>query len=106
MLFIETRGNDGQHSTSVPFSEAILNPMASFGGLYSPQTLPDLPIEFLQSHITSSYKQLAFSVLKAFEVDIDDNIINQAIALYDNFDDETNPLPVVKVNEDLFVSEL
>ena len=106
MLFIETRGNDGQHSTSVPFSEAILNPMASFGGLYSPQTLPELSTEFLHSHINSSYKQLAFSVLKAFEVDIDDDVLNQAIALYDNFDDETNPLPVVKVNEDLFVSEL
>ncbi len=106
MLFIETRGNDGQQSASVPFSEAILKPMASFGGLYSPQTLPELSMDFLQSHLDSSYKQLAHSILKAFDVDIDEPVINQALSLYDNFDDSTNPVPVVKVTDELYVSEL
>ena len=106
MLFIETRGNDGQHSASVPFSEAILSPMASFGGLYSPQSLPELTTEFLQAHVNSTYKQLAYSTLSAFDVDIDDEVLNQALALYDNFDDTSNPVPVVRVNDDLYVSEL
>ncbi len=34
MNFIETRGNDGVKAKSVAFSDAILNPSASFGGLY------------------------------------------------------------------------
>lgn len=106
MLFTETRGNDGQHKTSVAFSDAILNPMASFGGLYSPQSLPELSTKFLQSHIDSSYKQLAQAVLTAFEVDIDEQVIAQALDLYDRFDDAANPVPVVRVRDDLYVSEL
>ena len=37
MGFIETRGNDGKRAKEVSFSEAILNPSSSFGGLYVPK---------------------------------------------------------------------
>ncbi|MFV2003890.1 MAG: threonine synthase [Gammaproteobacteria bacterium] len=106
MHFIETRGNDGQHPEKVSFSEAILSPISSFGGIYSPESLPGLGDDFLMSHIDSDYKALARAVLTAFDVDIDAGIIDKALALYDNFDDPTNPVPVVKVKEDLYVSEL
>ena len=52
------------------------------------------------------YKTLARAVLSAFDIDIDAAIIDKALALYDAFDDRTNPVPVVKVKDDLFVSEL
>ena len=106
MLFTETRGNDGQHAETVPFSLAILNPLASYGGLYSPQKLPDLNQEFLKSHLNSSYKELAREVLNRFQIDINDSVIDLALSLYDGFDDASNPVPVVKVTEDLYVSEL
>lgn len=106
MKFIETRGNDGQHPETVSFSEAILSPIASFGGIYSPESLPNLGEKFLSQHIHSDYKTLAKAVLTAFEIDIENDVIDQALALYDNFDDPTNPVPVVKVKDDLFVSEL
>ncbi len=106
MKFIETRGNDGQHPIHVNFSDAILSPISSFGGIYSPQTLPELGINFLQKHLKSDYKSLAYSVLNAFEIDIDDDIIKQALDLYDKFDDNENPVPVKKVYDDLYVSEL
>ncbi|MBL7004522.1 MAG: threonine synthase [Gammaproteobacteria bacterium] len=106
MQFIETRGNDGQHPQSVPFSEAILSPISSFGGIYSPQSIPKFDDGFLNSHVKSNYKTLAKAVLNAFATDIDSDIIDSALALYDNFDDPTNPVPVVKVHDDLFVSEL
>ncbi len=106
MNFIETRGNDGQFPLEVTFSQAILSPMSSFGGLYSPKSLPNLGLAFLRNHLNSNYKTLAKAVLAAFEVDIDAKVIEQAVALYDQFDDPANPVPVVKVNDDLFVSEL
>ena len=105
MNFIETRGNDGIKPIEVPFSEAILNPSTSFGGLYVPAYLPKLEENFISNHINCSYKELAYDILKAFEIDIDEVEINKALALYDNFDDSSNPCPVVRVKDDLFVHE-
>ncbi|MGB5917643.1 threonine synthase [Arcobacter sp.] len=105
MNFIETRGNDGVKAKEVSFSEAILSPSASFGGLYVPKSLPKLEDDFLQNHINSSYKELAYDILKAFGIDIDESEIKKALDLYDNFDDASNPCPVVKIEDDLFVHE-
>jgi len=106
MNFIETRGNDGIQPQNVSFSQAILSPMASFGGIYIPESLPDLGIEFLQKHLDSSYKTLARDVLAAFEIDIEPAVIEKALNLYDHFDEPSNPAPLIKVKDDLYVSEL
>ncbi len=106
MQFIETRGNDGQHPKKVSFSEAILAPISSFGGIYSPEYLPELGQPFLNEHVNSNYRVLAGAVLTAFEVDIETDIIDKALSLYNSFDDANNPVPVVKVKNDLYVSEL
>ncbi len=106
MKFIETRGNDGKHPEKVSFSEAILSPISSFGGIYSPESLPDLGEAFLNNHLSSDYKTLARAVLNAFDINIEADIIDKALALYDNFDDPKNPVPVVKIKDDLYVSEL
>ena len=106
MKFIETRGNDGVLPYNVSFSQAILSPIASHGGLYVPLKLPDLGQVFLEKHVNSSYKVMAMDMLCAFGIDIDKDVLYEALDLYDNFDDETNPAPVVKVYDDLYVSEL
>ncbi len=110
MRFIETRGNDGKLPKSVSFSEAILGPMSSFGGIYSPATLPNMGGDFLARHVSEDYKALARSILSVFEIDIAQDIINEALDLYDHFDGShangCNPAPVVKIKEDLYVSEL
>ncbi|MFT5662178.1 MAG: threonine synthase [Sulfurimonas sp.] len=106
MNFIQTRGCESGKPQSVTFSEAILSPIASFGGLYVPQSLPKLGTTFLNKHLDSSYKELAQDLLANFEIDIEDSVIQEALDLYDNFDDTTNPVPVVKVKENLYVSEL
>lgn len=104
-MFIETRGNDGIKAKELNFSEAILNPSSSFGGLYVPKTLPKLESNFIENHIDKSYKELAFNILKAFNIDISDEEINKALNLYDNFDNPKNPSPVVKISNDLYVNE-
>ena len=106
MKFIETRGNDGIHSEEITFSQAILSPIASFGGLYVPKELPVLGEPFLTKHLNSSYKELASDLLATLDIDIEPSVIAEALSLYDKFDDPSNPVPVVKVRDDLYVSEL
>ena len=101
MNFIETRGNDGKRPKQVTFSEAILKPMSSFGGIYSPESLPDFSNGFLEAHIQSDYKTLARAVLAAFEIDIEQSVIDEALDLYDKFDDPKTPAPLVKVKDNL-----
>jgi len=106
MQFIETRGNDGVKPSSVSFSEAILSPSASFGGLYVPNKLPELNSDFLNKHIESHYKALALDFLQKFGIDIDTEVLQEALKRYDAFDDPSNPVPLSQVEEDCFVSEL
>lgn len=106
MKFIETRGNDGKHPQEITFSEAILSPIASFGGLYVPKAFPVLGEAFLNKHLSSSYKELAKDLLTTLDIDIEPSVIDDALSLYDKFDDPSNPVPVVKVRDDLYVSEL
>lgn len=106
MLFTETRGNDGIHPESLSFSNAILSPVASFGGIYSPLEVPSIDSAFLSAQMNSSYKSLALALLKNFGIDVENDILEQAVELYDRFDDPANPVPVVKVSEKIFISEL
>lgn len=106
MQFIETRGNDGVKPSSVPFSEAILSPSASFGGLYVPKELPNLDQEFLEGHLSSHYKTLALDFLQNFGIDIETEILEEALKRYDAFDDPSNPVPLSQIEDDCFVSEL
>ena len=106
MKFIETRGNDGKKPLAITFSQAILSPMSSFGGIYSPESLPVLDDDFIKAHIDTGYKTLAKDILQAFEVDIETSVIDAALSLYDKFDDPDNPVPVEKVYDGLYVSEL
>ncbi len=106
MNFVETRGNDGVKNQEVKFSEAILNPSASFGGLYVPKSLPNLDLESLNTLVNLSYKELTLKILELFEVDIDRADLEDAVSRYDKFDDADEPLPLTKISKNMFVSEL
>ena len=106
MQFIETRGNDGVKAKEVSFSEAILSPIASFGGIYVPEKLPEFGTKFLENHLNSHYKELALDVLQSFKIDIEESILKEALSRYDTFDDPKNPVPVEKIEDDCFVMEL
>ncbi|WP_456406777.1 threonine synthase [Thiolapillus sp.] len=106
MNFIETRGNDGNKPASVSFSQAILNPMASFGGIYVPEAIPRLEDDFLAKSLDKDYQALAQDILKIFGIDLDEQLVADALATYAGFDDPANPVPVVKIGDRLHVSEL
>ena len=106
MQFVETRGNDPSRASRVAFSEAILDPMASFGGLYVPESFPDLGLPFLATHIQASYKELARDLLASFDLDIEQSLIDAALDSYDTFDNPANPAPLSRVEADIYVSEL
>jgi len=106
MNFTETRGNDGSRNARVSFSSALLSPIASYGGIYSPESMLPLGPDFLEQHLHSSYKQLALALLQHLAIDIDVEVLSRALDLYDRFDDASDPVPVVRIDEKLFVSEL
>ena len=106
MNFIETRGNDGSKPVSVSFSQAILDPMSSYGGIYAPEVIPSFAENFLAESLDKDYKSLARDILTLFGIDIADELVTEALATYDRFDDPANPVPVVQIGERLHVSEL
>ena len=106
MKFTGTRDDQAGQPSEISFSEAILSPMAAHGGIFSPTTLPPLADNFLQQNLSASYKQLAANLLQHAGIDIDSGVISQALDRYDEFDDPHNPVPVVRVTDHIFVSEL
>ena len=102
MSFISTRV---ENENEVTFSYAIQNPSATYGGLYVPKELPTLDENFFESHKNSTYKEVAKSVLNLFKIDIEESVIDEALSLYDNFDNQ-DPCPVKEIKDDLFVAEL
>jgi len=106
MNFVETRGNDGKKAKKVTFSKAIKNPGASFGGLYVPEFLPTIDNDFLKECIGLSYKDFSKKIIDLFEIDIDEEVLKSALDLYNKWDDKENVVPLSKVEDILFVSEL
>jgi threonine synthase len=106
LYFTETRGNDTKKPKKVTFSEAILNPGASFGGLYVPEDFPEIDYQFLQEYKNKNYKELAFKILSLFEIDIEEEVIKKALERYDLFDNPDEPTPLKQIEDNLFVCEL
>ena len=106
MQCIETRGNDGRRPRLVSFSQAMLNPMASFGGLYAPAALPRLPKDFLARHLQTDYASLASAVLALYQPDIPAQVMAQALTRYTQFDDAQTPAPLHPLTDRLFINEL
>ncbi len=106
MQFTESRGNDGSRPARVSFSGALLSPIASFGGIYSPESLPPVDAGFLERHRSSSYRELALALLLHLDIDIDEATLARALALYSRFDDPEDPAPVVDIGQNRYVCEL
>ncbi|MDP2396487.1 MAG: threonine synthase, partial [bacterium] len=91
---------------NVNFSHAILNPIAEYGGLYAPSEIPLFSENCLNSMISLSYDELAIYILNKFGVDIPNEVIQNSLQCYDLFDYSYNPVPIVKLYENIYVAEL
>ncbi|MCG7575912.1 MULTISPECIES: threonine synthase [unclassified Halomonas] len=76
MRYISTRGQ----APALSFEEVVLTGMASDGGLYVPETLPEFSKEELASMAGLSYAEIAFRVMKPFvNGEIDDETFRRLV---------------------------
>lgn len=101
MNFISTRGL----TDPVSFSEAVALGLAPDGGLFVPETLPDLSKE-IQSWKDCSYEALCFAFFRHFATDIDPSQLKVIIKKsYKNFDSPSRA-PLTLLGESLWILEL
>ncbi|MGO3224860.1 MULTISPECIES: threonine synthase [unclassified Halomonas] len=97
MRYISTRGQ----APALSFEEVVLTGMASDGGLYVPEALPEFSKEELASMAGLSYAEIAFRVMKPFvNGEIDDEtfrgIVTEAYATFNH--DAVVPLKQLDAN--------
>ncbi|TVU91240.1 MULTISPECIES: threonine synthase [Halomonadaceae] len=97
MRYISTRGQ----APALSFEEVVLTGMASDGGLYVPETLPEFSREELADMAGLSYAEIAFRVMKPFvNGEIDDatfhGIVTEAYATFNH--DAVLPLKQLDAN--------
>ena len=106
MLYRSTKGG----GKAVNFEQAILAGYASDGGLYVPESLPEINVSQLNQWRNLSYKKLAFNILSLF---IDRNIISSdelkrlLDEAYGNFEhEEVIPFYALKSYKKTYIMEL
>lgn len=98
MKYISTRKN-GERAT---FKDAVINGLSQNGGLYFPESIPQLPASFFDEIENCPDYEIAFRVLKPF---VDESLtgdqLRQVISTTLTF-----PTPVVEVEKDVYSLEL
>ncbi len=108
MRYLSTRGgcwkSEGEVST-LSFSEAVSEGLAPDGGLFVPQTLPDIS-GLLESWEGLAYPDLCFEFLKLFADDIPEADLKKIVkASYSRFD-TPEVAPMRKLADKLYLLEL
>jgi threonine synthase len=101
MRFTSTRGGD-----TATFSEAVIKGLAGDGGLFVPETMPD--ISSYPAHWRGlPYTELACSFLSLFATDIPEEELRLCVEnAYRAFPNPEAPAPLVELTEHLHVLEL
>ncbi|KAF0151229.1 MAG: threonine synthase [Ignavibacteria bacterium] len=84
------------------FEEAITKGLADDGGLFMPESIPNLGKEFIQNLEKKSFVEIAIEVSKHFVCnEIPQSKLEEIISDAINF-----PAPIIEINKNLFVLEL
>jgi len=102
MRYISTRGQ----APALSFEEVVLTGMASDGGLYVPETLPEFSKEELADMAGLSYAEIAFRVMKPFvNGEIDDETFRRLVTeAYATFNHDA-VLPLKQLDASHFLLE-
>ncbi len=101
MRFISTRGGGKAHT----FSEAVAAGLAPDGGLFLPETLPDIK-HLLCDDQRVSYADLCTEFLSLFATDVDKGDLRKIVQeTYEGFDSE-EMAPLCRLDEKIFLLEL
>ena len=103
MKFISTRGS----SPAVGFSDAILNGLAPDGGLYLPESWPEISARDIRRFANLPYHAIATEILESFwdEGDAPANLAEMASAAYDTFSHPAT-VPLVEIGTGHYILEL
>lgn len=94
LLYKSTRGNQ----EAVTASQAILKGLSEDGGLYVPQSIPELNLD-IDCLAQMSYQEVAYEVMSRFFTDFTEQELKDCIArAYDDKFDTTEIAPLVKAD--------
>jgi len=87
---------------SVTFRDAVMKGMPENGGLYMPESIPEIPEGFLRSDAARSFKQVAYTVGSLFAgMDIPSDVLGTIVDEAFSFE-----APLVRLNTTVSVMEL
>ncbi|MBM0637074.1 threonine synthase [Campylobacter sp. VicNov18] len=89
-------------NNTASFKQALINPNALEGGLYSPLTLPFFEGE---KYADLSYKDFALKLIESFGFG-EEELFKKALKSYDNFYDKNSPIALQKIGEKTYLNEL
>lgn len=104
MKYISTRDKSKKYSAA----EVIKMGLSNEGGLFVPETVPDISIDEIKNLVGKSYQDIAKAILVKFLTDYTEKEIEDCISLaYNNFTFNTpDVVPLKKLNDNLYVMEL
>lgn len=104
------RSTRSKQDQAVSFEDAIMEGLASDGGLYVPSSIPSLPTGFIDEWKNLSFQQLAFNILRLYidTNDINDEELKDLITRsYSTFRaDDVTPVEVLDESKNLYLLEL
>ena len=102
--YVDTRGIC---KTPVAFTEAVVNGLATGGGLYVPEHIPHMNLDEIIELGNLPYAERAAKVYKLFEVDMPDELIDELMkSAYGAQFDSKEICPIESLDEDTHILEL
>ena len=104
MKFISTRGANPEGVSS---AYAIKTGLASDGGLFMPESIPEIDLSFIKELSPLSYPERAAKILSLFLTDYTyEELLEDATAAYSETKFIPTPAPVTSIGENRYMLEL
>ena len=104
MKFISTRGAEAEGVSS---AYAIKTGLASDGGLYMPESIPAIDLDFIRSISALSYPERAAKILSLFLTDYTyEELLEDASGAYSKEKFTPSPAPISELGENTYMLEL